>query len=64
MQVDGFTNVAAARSVSPALVERHINVASTVRHHNHPLPVILVGGGAAQRPGAALSRRGFEWLTN
>ena len=32
IEVDGFTNIAAALSVSPAYVEQYINVASTVAH--------------------------------
>lgn len=32
IEVDGFTNIAAALSVSPAFVEQYVNVASTVAH--------------------------------
>src|SRR5690606_5663642 len=32
MEVDGFTNIAAALSSSPAFVEQYVNVASTVAH--------------------------------
>jgi hypothetical protein len=32
IEVDGFTNIAAALSVSPAFIEQYVNVASTVAH--------------------------------
>jgi hypothetical protein len=32
IEVDGFTNIAAALSVSPAFLEQYVNVASTVAH--------------------------------
>ena len=32
IEVDGFTNIASALSVSPAFVEQYVNVASTVAH--------------------------------
>ncbi len=32
IEIDGFTNIAAALSVSPAFIEQYVNVASTVAH--------------------------------
>jgi len=42
IEVDGFTNIAAALSSSPAFVEQYVNVASTVAHLavGEPLPKV------------------------
>ena len=43
IEVDGFTNIASALSVSPAFIEQYVNVASTVAHLAVGEPVPKVG---------------------
>ena len=60
IEVDGFTNIAAALSVSPAFIEQYVNVASTVAHLavGEPVPKVATAHfpPPAARPGG-LHRR-------
>jgi hypothetical protein len=67
IEVDGFTNIAAALSVSPAFVEQYVNVASTVAHLavGEPIPKVAaayfpppVGNQEAYVDGMPLGTRG------